>query len=455
MEYNRKILQQKQIEELEMALISTFKKGGVHPQDKKELSRDANIETLPLPSILTVSMSQHLGSPATCLKKKGDEVKKGEKIGSASAFISADVHSPVDGVVKEVKKVRLANGVLADALIIIPNSEQTTTFDTYYDWHQCSSEELLAMVKEYGIVGMGGATFPTSVKFQIPPGKEVDAFVVNGVECEPYLTSDYRVMMEKGEQVLQGVMIASKILNPKRRIIGIELNKKDAIAHLETLIKEKGYPIEIMGLKMKYPQGDEKQLLKATIGKEIPSGKLPLDIGAVVCNLGTVNALYEAVCYHKPLIERVVTVSGEGINTPKNVLALVGTKVSDLLSYCGGLKEDKVERLVSGGPMMGFAFADEDVPVVKGTSGILALVKGKELKQLPCVSCGNCVRHCPMGLSPNKMYRNIMNGNYQEALDLGLLDCKECGCCSFSCPSALNLVQAFKLGKKMMRRLKK
>ncbi len=438
-----------------MVGISTFKKGGVHPHDKKELSRTYAIEYLPLPSVLVVSMAQHLGAPATCLKKKGDEVKKGEKIGTASGFISAEVHSPVDGVVKEIKKVRLANGVLSEAVVIIPKAEQNTVFDTFYDWKNLSSEELSAMVKEFGIVGMGGATFPTSVKFQIPPGKSVEAFVVNGVECEPYLTSDYRLMMEKAEHVLEGVMIVSKIIAPKRRIIGIELNKKDAIEHFEKLIKEKNLPIEVVALKMKYPQGDEKQHLKATICKEIPSGKLPLDIGAVVCNLGTVNAIYEAVCYHKPLIERIVTVSGEGITTPKNVSALIGTKVSDLIAFCGGLKGENVERLISGGPMMGFAFADEEVPVLKGTSGILALEKGKQLKELPCVSCGNCVRHCPMGLSPNKMYRCIINGKYQEALDLGLLDCKECGCCSFSCPSALDLVQAFKLGKKMSRRLKK
>lgn len=446
--------QEYMLKEHRMGLVSTFKKGGVHPDDKKSLAKASVIERIPLPKELIVSMAQHLGVPATCLKKKGDVVVAGEKIGTASGFISAEVHSPVDGVVKEIRKVRLANGALADAVVIIPDSEQKTTFTTKYDYSSLTSEELLASIKDLGIVGMGGATFPTHVKLQIPVGKSVDAFVVNGVECEPYLTADYRVMMEKGKEVLEGIMIISKIINPKRMIIGIELNKKDAIEHLEALIKEKNYPIEVMGLKMKYPQGDEKQLLKATINKEIPSGKLPIDIGAVVCNLGTVNAIYEAISFHKPLIERVITISGEGIKMPKNVIALVGTKTSALLSFAGGYNVEEPEKLISGGPMMGFAFADEETPVLKGTSGILALLPPQEIKTLACVSCGNCVRHCPMGLSPNKMYRNIKNGLYQEAMDLGLLDCKECGCCAFSCPSGIPLVQSFRMGKKLGRRKK-
>jgi electron transport complex, RnfABCDGE type, C subunit len=438
-----------------MGLVSTFKKGGVHPDDKKSLSKNSPIERIPLPDELIVSMAQHLGAPATALKKKGDRVTAGEKIGTASGFISAEVHSPVDGVVKEIRKTRLANGAVADALVITPDPEQVTKFDTPYDYSEMTSAELLALVKDLGIVGMGGATFPTHVKLSIPVGKSVDALVINGVECEPYLTADYRVMMEKGEAVLEGVMILSKILNPKRMVIGIELNKMDAIAHLEELIKKAGYPIEVMGLKMKYPQGDEKQLLKAVINKEIPSGKLPLDIGAVVCNLGTVNAIYEAVKFHKPLFERVITISGEAIAEPKNVIAPIGTKTSALLSYAGGYRDGvECDKLISGGPMMGFAFWDEDTPVLKGTSGILALRTEEKLQTYPCVACGNCVRHCPMGLSPNKMFRNIKNGLYQNAMDLGLMDCKECGCCAFSCPSGLPLVQMFRLGKKLGRKKK-
>lgn len=432
-----------------MSRISTFRRGGVHPADKKYLAHDQKIEVLPLPSELVVSMSQHLGAPATCLKKKGDTVEKGEKIGAAASFISADVHSPVSGSVVDVQKVALASGAVADALIIKPSEEQPVMYTEKYDWQNESAEDLLKLVKDMGIVGMGGATFPTNVKLATG-GKPVDALVINGVECEPYLTADYRVLMEKAEEVLEGVMILSKIVGAAKNIIGIELNKKDAIEHLEALIAEKQLPIEVCGLKMKYPQGDEKQLLKATIGKEIPSGKLPLDIGAVVCNVGTTRAVYEAVVYHKPLFERVVTISGEAINSPKNVLAPIGTKVSDLLSYAGGAKES-CDRLVSGGPMMGFAFASEETPMAKGTSGILALEEEK-FDVGVCVSCGKCVAHCPMGLSPNKMFRNIKFGNYQVAMDLGLMDCKECGCCAFICPAHLPLVQGFKLGKKMGRK---
>lgn len=433
--------------------LATFKRGGVHPADKKELSKDKSLVRLPIPNELIVSMSQHLGAPATSLKNKGDRVVKGEVIGKASSFISADVHSPVSGEVKEIRKVRLASGAVADALVIVPDSEESVEFTEHYDWHSLESEEIQALIKDMGIVGMGGATFPTSVKFSIPLGKSVEFLVINGVECEPYLTSDYRLMIERADETLEGVMIAAKAINPKKIIIGIEANKLDAVEHLRERANAKGYPIEIMPLQMKYPQGDEKQLLKATIDREIPSGKLPLDIGAVVCNFGTAHAIYEAVVLHKPLFERVVTISGEAINNPINVIAPIGTKVSALLEAAGGYR-DNLSELVSGGPMMGFAFSDEDTPIVKGTSGILALPIMDESKTFPCVSCGKCTAHCPMGLQPNKMFRNIKNGKYQEAMDLGLMDCKECGCCSFSCPSHIPLVQGFKLGKKLGRKKK-
>ncbi len=431
--------------------LATFKRGGVHPADKKELSKNKSLVRLEMPDELIVSMSQHLGAPATSLKAKGDRVERGEVIGKASSFISADVHSPVSGTVKEVRKTRLASGAVADALVIAPDSEQTISYDARYDWSSLSSEDIQALIKEMGIVGMGGATFPTSVKFAIPLGKSAEYLVINGVECEPYLTSDYRLMIERADEVLEGVMIAAKAINTHKIIIGIEANKMDAVAHLRERCSAKGYSIEIMPLRMKYPQGDEKQLLKATIGREIPSGKLPLDIGAVVCNLGTANAIFEAVVLHKPLFERVVTISGEAINNPVNVIAPIGTKISTLISYAGGYK-DNLYELVSGGPMMGFAFSDEDTPIVKGTSGILALPLLDDSKTFPCVSCGKCTAHCPMGLQPNKMFRNIKNGKYQEAMELGLMDCKECGCCAFSCPSHIPLVQGFKLGKKLGRK---
>ena len=433
--------------------LATFKRGGVHPADRKELSKDKAIERLPMPSELIVSMSQHLGAPATPLKKKGDTVRKGEVIGSASSYVSADVHSPADGVVTDVRKVRVASGAVADAIVIKCDDEQSNPFTESYDWRSESSEELLKLIRAMGIVGMGGATFPTDVKLTVPMGKKVDALVINGVECEPYLTSDYRLMMEHPEELLEGTMAAAKILNPDQIIIGIEANKLDAAALLEEKISANGYPIRVQRLMMKYPQGDEKQLLKATIGKEVPSGKLPLDVGAVVCNASTAFAIYEAVRFHKPLIERICTISGESVNNPKNVIAPIGTKFSDLIAYAGGAKDDLVS-LIGGGPMMGFAVADPDTPMVKGSGGVLMLPKMLDDVSFPCVLCGKCVQHCPMGLQPNKMFRNIKYGNYQAAMDLGLMDCKECGCCAYTCPSHLPLVQGFKLGKKLGRKKK-
>ncbi len=433
--------------------LATFRRGGVHPDDKKSLSKDKKLERLPLPDELVVSMSEHLGAPAVLTKKKGDTVTKGEVIGTASGYISADVHSPVDGVVTEIRKVRVQSGAVADAAVIKCNSEQSDPWKEKHDWNNLSSSELLDIVRASGIVGMGGATFPTAVKLTVPMGKSVDALVVNSVECEPYLTSDYRLMIERPEAILEGVMIASRIVSPKRIIIGVEANKMDAVSLLSEKAREKGLPVEVVPLRVKYPQGDEKQLLKALLGREVPSGKLPLDVGAVVCNAGTCNAIYEAVVFHKPLIERVITVSGESINEPKNLIAPIGTKFSDLIAYCGGEKEDVVS-LVAGGPMMGFAIYDEDTPMVKGSGGLLVLPALIDDFSAPCVLCGKCVQHCPMGLQPNKMFRNIKYGNYQAAMDLGLMDCKECGCCAYTCPSHLPLVQGFKLGKKMGRKKK-
>ncbi len=434
-----------------MVKLATFKRGGVHPADRKELSKAQKIEILPLPQELVVSMSQHLGAPATPLKKKGDEVRRGEVIGSAPSYISADVHSPVDGTVVDVRKVRVAAGGVADAIVIKPSEEQTDPFTVEYHWETESPEELLRLVRSMGIVGMGGATFPTDVKLTVPTGKKAEALIINGVECEPYLTSDYRLMMERADGLLEGIMAAARIVSPERIIIGIEANKADAAEHLESRIREKGYPITVMLLAMKYPQGDEKQLIKATINKEVPSGKLPIDAGAVVMNASTSYALYEAVRFHKPLMERICTISGESVRNPKNVLAPIGTKFSDLIEYAGGAKEDLVS-IIAGGPMMGFAIADESTPMVKGSGGLLLLPRMYEDASFPCVLCGKCVQHCPMGLQPNLMYRNIKYGKYQVAMDLGLMDCKECGCCAYTCPSHIPLVHGFKLGKRMGRK---
>ncbi|MGI6432836.1 MAG: electron transport complex subunit RsxC [Sphaerochaetaceae bacterium] len=436
-----------------MERIPTFSKGGVHPQDKKELSNRQPIEQLPMPPELIIPLSQHLGAPATPVKAKGETVAAGEKIGEASSFISTDIHCPVNGTIADIKKVTLANSIICDAFVIIPDEKEPYGSWTEQPYDHLNTEELLAIVKKMGIVGTGGATFPTHVKLIVPKGAHIDALVINGVECEPYLTADHRLMLENTAEVLKGVMLIAKMTAPKRIIIGVENNKKDAIAALRAAIDEASLPIEVMALKVKYPQGDEKQLLKATIKREIPSGKLPLDVGAVVVNIGTSYAVYEAVALGKPLIDRVVTVSGEAMAQKKNLRVPIGAKMADLIAYAGGFATT-VDKMISGGPMMGFAFFDDQTPVTKGTSGLLALKEQtkKRVRQTPCISCGSCVAACPMGLQPTKLYRLIEHRQYEEAMRLNLMDCKECGCCSYSCPAHLPLVHGMKLGKRLGRK---
>ncbi|HIV99442.1 MAG TPA: electron transport complex subunit RsxC [Candidatus Ornithospirochaeta avicola] len=436
-----------------MSKVSTFKWGGVHPDDKKNLSKNSPIEPLVQPEEIIISMAQHLGAPAEMLKKKGDRVERGELIAKASSFISANVHSPLSGVVKDIVSIVLPSGANAPALVISVDAEQKEVVYTKKDYSSLSCEQIIEKAREMGIVGLGGATFPSDVKFRIPTGKKVEALIINAVECEPYLTSDYRTMIERTDEVLEGIEILKKAVAAEKTFIAIELNKKDAIEKFEAEVKKRGLDIEVESLKMRYPQGDEKQLINAVTGKMVPSGKLPIDVGAVVSNVSTVFALYEAVALDKPLYERVVTVSGEGVKEAKNILAPIGAKACDLFAQAGGLC-DTVSRLISGGPMMGFAFFDENTPVTKGSGGLLAIPVSEDESTFNCVSCGRCVMHCPMHLMPNKMFRNIKYGNYQAALDLGLMDCKECGCCAYSCPSHIPLVQGFKLGKKMGRKKK-
>lgn len=433
-----------------MSVFKTFSKGGIHPADKKSLSKHEKITVLPMPEEIVLALSQHIGAPATLLKAKDDRVERGELIGQAAGFVSANVHSPVSGVITDIRKVTLASGVVSDAVVIVPDAEQPE-FAEKHEWASLSSAELLETVKQKGIVGMGGATFPSHVKFTIDPSKHVDALIINGVECEPYITADYRLLIEKTEEVLEGAMIISKIINPDRIIIGVEANKMDAVDVLNRTIAAKKMPVTVQPLKMKYPQGDEKQLLKAVLGREIPSGKLPLDVGGVVANVSSTFAVYEAVVLGKPLIDRVVSVSGECINNPKNVICPIGTKISDIVSYAGGFKNEP-DKFISGGPMMGFSFYDLDTPITKGTGGLNFIMDQKDPYKTACLSCGKCVAACPIGLEPTRMYAFITNGKYQEAMAIHLMDCKECGCCAFSCPAHLDLVQAFKTGKKLGRK---
>jgi len=322
------------------------------------------------------------------------------------------------------------------------------------DWSAAGKEELLAKVEEMGIVGLGGATFPTHVKYFIREGLSVETFVVNGVECEPLLTGDHRLMLEKTDEILEGAGIVRRILEPDRVVVGIEVNKPDAIRAMRRAVKAAGLDYTVVPLKVRYPQGDEKQLLKAITGREVPSGGLPIDIGAVVSNVGTVFAIYEAVVLEKPLIERCVTVTGPLLRAPANLKVRIGTQIGDLIEDCGGFVEEP-EKLVAGGPMMGFSFYDLSTPVTKGVSGVLALERRETrvARETNCLRCGHCVYACPFGLNPTLLYKLIDHLEYERALEEGLMDCKECGCCGYVCPARIPLVQGIKLGKLNARKL--
>ncbi|MCK5674462.1 MAG: electron transport complex subunit RsxC [Spirochaetales bacterium] len=434
--------------------LKTFNRGGVHPPGKKYLSENKPIKNAVISDLSVVAMSQQLGSPSECMVNPGDIVREGMLIGKSTGFISGNIHSPVPGTVKEISDIYLPNGMTSKAIVI----EMEGEFDRLgkevieTSWDHFSKKELIEIINSNGIVGLGGATFPANVKFSIPRGKKVEYLVINGVECEPYLTADHRLMLEKADQIIEGIQIITSILKPEKLAIGIEINKENAIESIREAAKRAKISLDVIGLEVKYPQGDEKQLLKAVTGREVPSGALPIEIGCVVSNVGTVHAIYEAVVLGKPLIERVITISGGAIKNPQNLKARIGTPISSLIEECGGFTEKPV-KVVVGGPMMGFAIYDLDTPVTKGTSGVLALT-AREVKgaaQTACISCGRCIAACPMGLNPTTLFKYIDHSEYDSAENIGLMDCKECGSCGYVCLARIPLIQGFRLGKRMLR----
>ncbi len=435
----------------------TFPMGGIHPPEKKNDTHHGIIGNTVISSVSIVPMLQHLGSPAQCLVNPEEIVREAMLIGKATGFVSSNVHSPIPGRVKEVKDIFLPTGIRSQAVVIEIEGEfdRTGKKQEKYAWQSMSPQDLLTTIADMGVVGAGGATFPTQVKFSLPKGSQAEYLIINGAECEPYLTADHRLMVEKPAEIVEGIRIIRKILNPSAVVIGIEENKPDAIETLEKAVKEAGLDAKVVVLKMKYPQGDEKQLIKAITGREVPSGGLPIAVGTVVSNVGTVFAIYEAVVLKKPFIERVLTVSGGAVKHPGNYRVRIGTPIRALLEECGGFTEEPA-RIVIGGPMMGFTVYDLDTPVTKGTSGILALTKREthEAKQTPCIQCGRCIRSCPIGLHPTRLYKSIDHLDYDRAEKDGLLDCRECGCCAFICPAHIPLVQGMRLGKRMIRNRK-
>jgi electron transport complex protein RnfC len=431
-------------------MIKTFARGGVHPNENK-LSKDQYIKELPLPSRVMIPVSQNLGAPSKVIVKAGDIVKTGQLIALGESFISSNVHSSVSGKVFKVDDVTDISGYRKQAVIIDRDGDEwEETIDRSGAIIRdtiLSPREIIARINQMGIVGMGGATFPSHVKLMVPEGKKVDTLIINGVECEPYLTSDHRLMLEKGEELLIGATILMKALGVSRAIIGIENNKPDAIAHLNALIN-KFSGITVQALKVKYPQGGEKQLIQAILKREVPSGMLPFEVGCVVHNVGTAFAVYEAVLKNKPLIERVVTVTGHSLKQPSNLLARIGTPVATLIEYAGGLPDD-TGKLISGGPMMGKALITPDTPVVKGMSGILLLPASQSTRVAVrnCIRCARCISVCPMGLEPFLLAQLVNIEDYERCERERIMDCIECGSCHYTCPSGRPLLDYIRVGK--------
>lgn len=429
--------------------LPTFKKG-IHPNDNKSYTNTKTIEYLAPPDQVFIPLQQHIGVPGEVLVEKGDEVKTGQVIGKTEKFVSAPVHSSVTGQIKAIRRFLHPLGTQATMIQIERTAEQDEweLLKKPEDWQNTSVEDLRNLIWQAGIVGLGGAAFPTHVKLAPPKEKKIDTFILNGVECEPYLTADHRAMLELGEKILDGMAIIMKILGTKDGYIGIENNKPDAIALMNELVNKKGLPFKVVPLKVKYPQGAEKMLIEAIVNRRVPAGGLPMDVGTVVNNVGTALTVANAVFEGKPLVERIVTVTGEGVVEPKNLMVRIGTSFKTLIEACGGLNE-KATQIYMGGPMMGIAQYNLDVPVVKATSGIIC--KERDVKQkthtYPCIQCGNCVNVCPMNLLPTRLSSFSEAVKLAEAEEFGILNCIECGSCSYVCPSNIPLVQWIRVGK--------
>lgn len=436
-------------------LLKTFQRG-IHPSYHKELTKTKLIEPAVLPKRVIIPLWQHTGSPCEPLVKKGEEVAEGQKIGEAKSFVSAPVHASITGKVKDVTMHPHPGG--AKVLSVVIEGDGIAKKDWGEDsgggiLETLTPEEIRAIVREAGIVGLGGGAFPTSVKLSPPRDRRIDTVILNGCECEPYLSADHRIMLEEPEKVVWGLAAIMKAVGAREGYVGLEDNKRDCVDALAKAASTILPSLKTALLETKYPQGAEKMLIQAILKRKVPAGKLPLDVGVVVNNVGTALAITEALRYKKPLIERVVTVSGNGIMTPRNLRVRLGTTFEDVLSQCGGVVLDGEREIISGGPMMGVAQKNLDVPVTKGTSGITVL-RGDEIKPLayePCIRCAGCVEACPMGLMPYRiadMGRLGMTGEFKAWS--GSV-CIECGCCSFVCPSKRPLVQWIRLGKMKLR----
>ncbi len=432
----------------------SFKKG-IHPKDQKDKTCHKAIEVLQPNEIMVYPMQQHIGAPCQPTVKKGERVLVGQLIGETTGFVAAPVHSSVSGNVLAVEERMMHTGVKVLS-VVVENDKQyeevpELAITAMRDYETLTAEEIVAIAKEAGLVGMGGATFPTHIKLNPPKEKPITHIIVNGAECEPYLTSDHRVMLEEGERIIEGLKILLHMFKDAQAHIGVENNKPDAIAHL-TNLAEKQTKIHVETLQTKYPQGSEKHLIYAVTGKEVPAGKLPADIGCIVLNVDSIVALWRAVTKKRPIMRRIVTVAGSGVKNPVNVKVRLGMSYREVLTYAGW-DEEKTVKVISGGPMMGMAVASVDVPVVKGTSAILCFTAEEvsEIEPYNCLRCGKCVQACPVGLEPSTLSRAALAKDEKTFLANFGMDCIECGSCSYTCPSKRHLVQSIRTMKNKIR----
>lgn len=437
--------------------LLTFGRGGIHPGPHKQATAGRPIEDLPPPREVRLPLLQHLGDPAVPMVKKGDLVARGQKI-AEGAGTGVPLHATISGKVKPIDRHPHPTLVQAQAIVIVrqDGAPEELAFPEDPDWRACARDEALDRIREAGIVGLGGAAFPTWRKLALPPGVAIDTLLVNGAECEPYLTADDRLMRSRPHDVIEGARIMARLVGAKRVLVGVEEDKREAAHELDLVagvFVPDAIPVRIVGCQARYPQGAERQLVHALTGRVIPPRALPSAVGVVVQNVATAAAVHDAVRFRRPLLDRVVTVSGPGIARPRNVRAPLGTLLSDLVEFCGGMS-DRTTRLVSGGPMMGRSLPRLDLPLLKGMNGLLALEGEAPLEggYGPCISCGRCLEACPLGLEPNEVSIRVEAARALDTEPFGALDCYECGCCTYACPAHRPLVQFMQVAKAALRR---
>ncbi len=437
-------------------MLRTFPKGGIHPNDNKITASKA-IQRLSTPKTVYVPIAQHIGIPSEIIVERKEKVEIGQVIAKSGGFVSSNIHSPVAGTVTKLDMIIDSSGYKKQCIVIrtdIKNesNSRSSAFPLKTEF-QLSPQEIIQRISDYGIVGLGGATFPSHVKLSVNDDKKIDCLLINGVECEPFLTADHRLMLEKADEIIVGIRILMHALHVNNVVIGIENNKKDAIDTLKKVLGSDSQ-IKVAALRVKYPQGSEKQLIKAILKREVPKNGLPMDVGVIVHNVGTIYAIYQAIQHNQPLTERVVTVTGKNMQHPSNFWVKIGTPINNLIEEVGGLPLG-TRKIVNGGPMMGKAIKNLDVPITKGTSGILVISEDeasrKEAKN--CIRCSQCVFVCPMGLEPHLLMNLSEKGLYERAASEDISTCIECGSCSYVCPSHRPLLDYIRFGKSIVKKL--